>query len=55
VPSPQTAAALIEGAVVMLFRYLTSNRAPETKALLRAAAAIIIAYSLGVFVLFHFF
>jgi len=39
----------------MLFRYLTSNRAPERKALLRAAAAVIIAYTLGVFVLFRFF
>jgi hypothetical protein len=38
----------------MLFRYLTSNRAPEKKAFLRAAAAVIIAYTLGVFVLFRF-
>jgi hypothetical protein len=33
----------------MLFEYFTSNRAPERQALLRAAAAVIIAYTFGVF------
>ena len=39
----------------MLFRYLTSNRSPEKQTLLRAAAAVIVAYCLGVFVIFRFF
>ena len=36
----------------MLFRYLASNTPPGKRALLRTASAVIIAYTIGVFVIF---
>jgi hypothetical protein len=38
-----------------LSRYLAKNTPPEKRAFLRAAAAVIIAYTLGVFVIFLLF
>jgi hypothetical protein len=38
--------------VVKLARYLAKNTPPEKRAFLRAAAAVMIAYTLGLFVLF---
>ena len=43
---------LAKGHVVKLSRYLAKNTLPEKRAFLRSAAAVIIAYTLGVFVLF---
>jgi hypothetical protein len=41
-----------ERSVLNLSRYLAKNTPPEKRAFLRAAAAVIIAYTLGVFVIF---
>jgi hypothetical protein len=41
--------------VMNLSRYLAKNTPPEKRAILRAAAAVIIAYTLGVFVIFLLF
>jgi len=38
-----------------LSRYLAKNTPPEKRAFLRTAAAVMIAFSLGVLVLFFFF
>jgi hypothetical protein len=47
-------AGLDGGAVVWSFRFLASNEAPEKKASLRAAEVVILAYTLGVVLLFRF-
>jgi hypothetical protein len=44
-----------ERSVMNLSRYLAKNTPPEKRAFLRAAAAVIIAYTLGVFVIFLLF
>jgi hypothetical protein len=44
-----------ERSVMNLSRYLAKNTPPEKRAILRAAAAVIIAYTLGVFVIFLLF
>jgi hypothetical protein len=44
-----------ERSVMNLSRYLTRNAPPEKRAVLRAAAAVMIAYTLGVFVIFLLF
>jgi hypothetical protein len=38
--------------VVRLFRYWASDQPPERKAFLRAAAAVMIAFVLGTFIIF---